>query len=75
MIDDFSFALNQSDKVAIIGEEGNGKSTLLKLLYSEETVGNYVHHTGEIIRDGMADLKLYFSNPSGYTIESKSSLS
>lgn len=52
-IDDFSFALNQSDKVAIIGEEGNGKSTLLKLLYSEETVGNYVHHTGEIIRDGI----------------------
>ena len=34
-------------------EEGNGKSTLLKLLYSEETVGNYVHHTGEIIRDGI----------------------
>lgn len=28
LIDDFSFALNQSDKVAIIGEEGNGKSTL-----------------------------------------------
>ena len=53
LIDDFSFALNQSDKVAIIGEEGNGKSTLLKLLYSEETVGNYVHHTGEIIRDGI----------------------
>lgn len=53
LIDGFSFSLNQSDKVAIIGEEGNGKSTLLKLLYSEETVGNYAHYTGEIIRDGI----------------------
>ena len=29
----FTFALNPGDKAAIIGEEGNGKSTLLKLLY------------------------------------------
>ena len=53
LVDDFSFSLNQSDKVAIIGEEGNGKSTLLKLLYSEELTGDYAHYTGEIIRDGL----------------------
>ena len=30
---DLSFTLNRGDKAAIIGEEGNGKSTLLKLLW------------------------------------------
>ena len=34
----FSFALNRGDKAAIIGEEGNGKSTLLKLIYDESLV-------------------------------------
>ena len=28
-----SFTLNNSDKLAIIGEEGNGKSTILKATY------------------------------------------
>lgn len=32
IIKDLSFTLNKSDKLAIIGEEGNGKSTLLKAL-------------------------------------------
>ena len=33
LLRDFTFSLNPGDKAAIIGEEGNGKSTLLKLLY------------------------------------------
>lgn len=32
LIEDFSFSLGEGDKVVIIGEEGNGKSTLLKYL-------------------------------------------
>lgn len=32
IIKDLSFTLNKNDKLAIIGEEGNGKSTLLKAL-------------------------------------------
>ena len=36
LIEDFSFTLGEGDKVVIIGEEGNGKSTLLKYLYDEE---------------------------------------
>lgn len=32
LIDDLSFILNRKDKIAIIGEEGDGKSTLLKCL-------------------------------------------
>ena len=32
LIKSLSFTLNKGDKLAIIGEEGNGKSTLLKSL-------------------------------------------
>ena len=33
LLEDLNFTLQPGDKAAIIGEEGNGKSTLLKLLY------------------------------------------
>ena len=49
----FTFALNPGDKAAIIGEEGNGKSTLLKLLYDPALVEGYVEYTGAIQKDGM----------------------
>lgn len=51
LLQDLSFTLNQGDKAAIIGEEGNGKSTLLKLIYDEALVENYVEYTGEIIKN------------------------
>ena len=50
MIEGFSFALRPGDKAAIIGEEGNGKSTLLKLMVDENLVEDYVSWEGEIIR-------------------------
>ena len=50
---DLSFVLNDGDKAAIIGEEGNGKSTLLRLILGDETVEEYIEWTGEILRDGM----------------------
>lgn len=43
-----SFTLNEGDKAAIIGEEGNGKSTLLKLLWDPALVENYIEYEGEI---------------------------
>lgn len=52
LIHDLSFTLNPGDKAAIIGEEGNGKSTLLKLIYEENSVQEYVEFTGQIIRNG-----------------------
>lgn len=52
LIDHFSWSLQPDDKVVIIGEEGNGKSTLLKLLYDESLVSDYISYTGEIIRKG-----------------------
>ena len=42
LLEDFSMVLNPGDKAAIIGEEGNGKSTLLKLIYDETLVDNYI---------------------------------
>lgn len=51
LLDNFSLILNDGDKTAIIGEEGNGKSTLLKLIYDEEQVADYVDFHGEIIRN------------------------
>ena len=51
LIEDFSFVLNEDDKIALIGEEGNGKSTLLKLL-AGESIDGYASYTGKIERDG-----------------------
>ena len=33
LVDDLSFTVSGQDRLAIIGEEGNGKSTVLKILY------------------------------------------
>ena len=49
----FTFALQPGDKAALIGEEGNGKSTLLKLLYDPALVEGYVEYTGAVQKDGM----------------------
>ena len=51
LVKDLSFTLNPGDKAAIIGEEGNGKSTILKLIFQESLVEEYVEYTGEIIRN------------------------
>ena len=53
LLRDFTFSLNPGDKAAIIGEEGNGKSTLLKLLYDPALVEPYAEYSGTIQRDGM----------------------
>lgn len=45
--------LRPGDKTVLIGEEGNGKSTLLKLIHEEQLVEEYVTWSGEIIRNGV----------------------
>lgn len=52
LLEDFSFVLNPGDKCALIGEEGNGKSTLLKILAEPETVEEYAEYSGEIVMSG-----------------------
>ena len=41
LAEDFSFVLNPGDKAAVIGEEGNGKSTMLKWIYDPELIELY----------------------------------
>ncbi len=48
LIQDLSFVLVPGDRCAVIGEEGNGKSTLLKLLYDPALVEPYIEWTGEL---------------------------
>ncbi|MDD4642344.1 MAG: ATP-binding cassette domain-containing protein [Erysipelotrichaceae bacterium] len=48
MIKDLSFVLNKHDKIAIIGEEGNGKSTILKVLINDPSLVDYVSFSGQI---------------------------
>ena len=45
LVKDLSLNLNKNDKLAIIGEEGNGKSTLLKCIIG---ICNYAEVTGTI---------------------------
>lgn len=52
IIENFSFVLNQGDKAVLIGEEGNGKSTLLKWIYEPESIEDYVEARGERICNG-----------------------
>lgn len=49
LVTDLSFTLNDGDKAAVIGEEGNGKSTLLKLLYDLDLVEDYAEYKGELL--------------------------
>lgn len=47
LLDDINFQVNQGEKVAIIGQNGSGKSTILKLL-----LRLYAPASGEIVLDG-----------------------
>lgn len=49
ILKDFNFVLNPGDKAVVIGEEGNGKSTLLKWIYNPEMIEAYAQAQGERI--------------------------
>lgn len=48
LLDQFSFTLGLHEKVGIIGEEGNGKSTLLKAIYCQKLIEDYTGISGII---------------------------
>lgn len=48
VIEDFNFSLEQDMKVCIIGEEGNGKSGILKAIVDDEGLKEYAEISGEI---------------------------
>ena len=53
LVEGLSFGLAPGDRAAIIGEEGNGKSTVLKLLYAPGLVAGYAEWTGEVMDQGL----------------------
>ncbi len=50
--DEFNFTLKSGEKAAIIGEEGNGKSTLLKYVYNPNLTEEYSSCSGDVITRG-----------------------
>ena len=52
ILDKFNMTLNDGDKAVIIGEEGNGKSTLMKWIYDPELAEEYAECEGERILGG-----------------------
>ncbi len=50
ILEHFTFTLNPGDRAVIIGEEGNGKSTLLKLIADPMLVDSYADYTGTILK-------------------------
>lgn len=52
LLQDFSCVLNEGDKAVIIGEEGDGKSTLLKWIYDPDLIEAYAEAAGERIVNG-----------------------
>ena len=54
ILSNFSCVFNNGDKAVIIGEEGNGKSTLLKWLYDPSLVEEYCEAEGERLVSGEA---------------------
>lgn len=52
LLENFNLCINPDDKCALIGEEGNGKSTLLKLICDPDMAEAYVDYEGEILRTG-----------------------
>lgn len=53
IITNLDLVINENDRLAIIGEEGNGKSTLLKCIYDESLIKDYVKVSGNIIKNNL----------------------
>ena len=57
LLRDFELVLNAGDKAVVVGEEGNGKSTLLRWIFDPALVAPYIEAEGErVFRGKMAYL-------------------
>ncbi len=53
LVSNLDFVLNNDDKMAIIGEEGNGKSTLLKAINNSKEIEKYCKLSGEVLKNNL----------------------
>jgi ATPase subunit of ABC transporter with duplicated ATPase domains len=53
LISGLDLVLNDEDRIAVIGEEGRGKSTLLKAIYNSKEVEKYCYISGQISKDDL----------------------
>ena len=53
LVKDLHFTIQDHQKTGIIGEEGNGKSTLLRLIHDPAMTESYIEVTGQIRKNGM----------------------
>lgn len=49
LIDNLSFTVNPGERLALIGEEGNGKSSLLRAILGDHAIGAYLEVRGRIV--------------------------
>lgn len=53
LIEHLHFVLGPTDRAVIIGEEGNGKSSLLKTIVDPSLVEDYCEYSGKVLKNGM----------------------
>lgn len=52
LLDDMTMTIQTKDRIAVIGEEGNGKSTLLKSIADPAQVRAFAHISGQVVTQG-----------------------
>ena len=52
IIENLNYTLKRGVKCAIIGEEGDGKSTLLKYIFDKNSISGYCTASGHVIKNG-----------------------
>lgn len=50
LMNNFSMTANPGDKIVLIGEEGNGKSTFLQWIYDPSYIQSYIEYHGQCIQ-------------------------
>ena len=49
LIENLSFSVSPGERIAVIGEEGNGKSTLLRAIAGDDAISAYAEISGQIV--------------------------
>ena len=71
LVENLSFTVMPGERLALIGEEGNGKSTLLRAILQDESIDSYIEQSGRIVNTFRAgflpqELPVMYRNLSAY---------